>query len=230
MKKFKDHVMETLRSHYLFAGLSDAEYARLQPSLRISELSAAQTLFRQHDDAAFFYLLYSGTVKLYRLSDEGQEKIMRLIQPGQSFAESVMFMDRPRYPVHAEGVRPSVVVAIESTAYLDLMQSSFALCRAVLARMTERIQAHWDEIEALTLQNSRYRVIAYLISLVPPGSVAEVSVTLPVSKSLIASQLAITPETLSRILRQLAEGGLIRVQGARVEIPNVEELQTRLMR
>lgn len=153
---------------------------------------------------------------------------MRLIRPGMSFAESVMFMKQPRYPVHAQAVRASTLVAIGSGAYLETLRTSFAACRTVMAKMTERIQAHWDEIEFLALQNSRYRVVHYLLGLVSAGATGEADVTLPSRKSLIASQLAVTPETLSRILHALDEEGLIAIQDYAVRIRDVGALRQHL--
>ncbi|HEU4616981.1 MAG TPA: Crp/Fnr family transcriptional regulator [Gammaproteobacteria bacterium] len=217
-----------LRKHYLFAALSEAQWERIAPRTHVRSFAAGRRLFSQGDAASEFFLLLEGMVKLYRVSAEGQEKIMRMIAPGMSFAESVMFMDEPRYPVHSEGVEAGALVAIECSAYLDILRESFDACRTVMARMTERIQAHWDEIEALTLQNSRYRVVSYLLGLVPEGAASEACVRLPSRKTLIASQLAATPETLSRILHALREEGLIEIRDYDVYMPDITALRRSL--
>ncbi|AWN15746.1 Nitric oxide -responding transcriptional regulator Dnr (Crp/Fnr family) [Salinisphaera sp. LB1] len=186
-------------------------------------------LFQQGDQASAFFLLYSGTVKLYRVSHNGHEKIMRLIEPGQSFAESVMFMNAPRYLVNAQGLKAGVWVAIDTAAYLEILQASFATCRTVLANLTQRIETHWDEIEALSLQNSRYRVVHYLLSLACGRDMGPATVRLPAAKSLIAAKLAVTPETLSRILRLLQDEDLIEMQGHCLHIPNMASLRGQLM-
>lgn len=217
-----------LRPHYLFAALTEAQWAAILPHVHLHGFDAKQRLFSQGDRGVAFFLLRRGVVKLFRVSAEGQEKIMRLIHPQMSFAESVMFMDEPRYPVHAEGVEPGEVIAIDAAAYLELLEDSFATCRTVMAQMTQRIQAHWDEIEALTLQNSRYRIVNYLLGLVPEGAGGEVRVRLPSRKSLIATQHAVTPETLSRVLHGLGEEGLIEVRDYDVRIPDVAALRRHL--
>lgn len=216
---------EELRQHYLFAALTDPQWTRVVAHTHARPFSTGQHLFSRDDAAHEFFLLQAGVVKLYRVSAEGQEKIMRLIRPGMSFAESVMFMDEPRYPVHAQGVEAGTLMAIESAAYLDILRESFDTCRTVMARMTERIQAHWNEIEALTLQNSRYRVVSYLLSLLPEDAVGEARVTLPSRKALIAAQLAATPETLSRILHALSDEGLIEIRDYEVRMPNLDALR-----
>src|SRR5512146_2550407 len=93
-----------LRHHYLFSALSDAQRERLLAAAQTRNFSAGELLFAHGDVAKCFFLVRKGSVKLYRLSPEGAEKIMRLIRPSQTFAESVVFMDEPHYPVHGEGV------------------------------------------------------------------------------------------------------------------------------
>src|SRR5512143_2586576 len=220
--------IQELRRHYLFAALTEPQWTKIVPHAHVQAFEAGQHLFSQGDPAHEFFLLREGAVKLYRVSAEGQEKIMRLIRPGMTYAESVMFMDEPRYPVHAQGVDAGILVAIESAAYLGILRESFAACRTVMARMTERLHANWDEIEALTLQNSRYRVVSYLLGLVPDDASGEARVTLPARKALIAAQLAATPETLSRILHTLSDEGLIEVRDYEVRMPNVAALRRSL--
>ncbi|HEX5421805.1 MAG TPA: Crp/Fnr family transcriptional regulator [Gammaproteobacteria bacterium] len=221
-------LLRELRRHYLFTTLTELQWSRIAACTRVQSFSERQLVFGQGDPAKEFFVLDAGVVKLYRVSAEGQEKIMRLIRPGMSFAESVMFMDEPRYPVHAQGVEPGVLVAIESAAYLDVLRESFEACRIVMAQMTQRIQAHWDEIEALTLQNSRYRVVSYMLGLVPEGTAGSARITLPSRKSLIASQVAATPETLSRILHALGEEGLIESHDYTIWIPSLTALRKSL--
>lgn len=220
--------LQGLRGHYLFAALTESQWTRIVSHAHARSFRSAQHLFSRGDPAQEFFLLQEGLVKLYRVSAEGHEKIMRLIRPGMTFAESVMFMDEPRYPVHAQGVEPGAVLAIGSAAYLDILRESFDTCRTVMATMTQRIHAHWDEIEALTLQNSRYRVVSYLLSLLPEEEVEQARIKLPSRKALIAAQLAATPETLSRILHALSEEGLIEIHDYDVYMPDVAALRARL--
>ena len=220
-----DTLARELRHHYLFSALNDTQRMRVLTHAAVRPFAAGEHLFSHGDEAASFFLLRQGSVKLYRLSPGGHEKIMRFIRPPQTFAESVMFMDTPRYPVHGAGVEAGELVAFECAAFLDILQESFATCRAVMAQMTQRIQAHWDEIEALTLENSRYRVVHYLLGLVPHGEHGRVSVILPARKMLIAAHVAVTPETLSRTLRALNDEGLIEISEDRVTIPDTDALR-----
>jgi CRP-like cAMP-binding protein len=218
-------LMRELHHHYLFAALSERQQQRLLASAVLRRAEAGEALFARGEAARHFFLLRSGCVKLYRLSAQGDEKIMRLIRPPQTFAESILFMDAPRYPVSGAAIEAAALLAFDRETFLGVLQESFATCRAVMAQMTRRIQAHWDEIETLALKNSAYRVVHYLLGLISADARSPVTVKLPTRKVLIAAHLAVTPETLSRTLRSLSEVGLIEVNGDAVTLIDVERLR-----
>jgi CRP-like cAMP-binding protein len=82
-----------------------------------------------------------------------------------------------------------------------------------------------NQIESLTLQNATYRLVAYLLEEIPRDVRTSPEVQLTTPKGVIASRLAIQPETLSRILAKLRQGGLIEVHGNHITIRNVQALR-----
>ncbi|MGH8274009.1 MAG: Crp/Fnr family transcriptional regulator [Gammaproteobacteria bacterium] len=214
-----------LQQHRLFVSLDEAQRGEMEAHSRRKQLAAGERLFAQGDKADRFWWLESGQIKLYRLSRDGHEKIMGLVTPRHSFAEGVLFMDSPRYPVNAEAVAASTVFGFEREAYLAILENSFAACRALFRQMVQRTQHHLDEIEALTIQNARFRLVNFLLRLQRSGGKETMTVSLPARKFLIASQLAMQPETLSRLFRELEEADLIRMQGDTIRIVNVEALE-----
>ena len=219
-----------LSDHYLFAALDQPQRRKLMANSQVRHLDAEAYLFMQGDSASAFWWLESGQIKLYRLSSDGHQKIMGLVTPHQSFAEGVLFMDTPRYPVNAEAVAPSTVRGFDRETYLRILETSFATCRSLLRQMVQRTQRHLDEIEALTIRNARFRLVHYLLSLTGEASADEPdAVRLPARKTLIASQLAIQPETLSRLFRELERRDMIRVSGDTIRINDPQALQQLLI-
>jgi CRP-like cAMP-binding protein len=82
-----------------------------------------------------------------------------------------------------------------------------------------------NQIESLTLQNATYRLVAYLLEEIPRDVRTSPEVQLTTPKGVIASRLAIQPETLSRILAKLRQGGLIEVHGNHITIRDVQALR-----
>ena len=78
------------------------------------------------------------------------------------------------------------------------------------------------------LRSGTERVMGYLLNRVPPNAVnGNAVVTLPTKKGIIASQLNLTHEHFSRILRELFTAGLIEVDGRNVHIASVSQLRAR---
>lgn len=191
------------------AGLGGDACTRLARTASCHALAPGQFLFRQHEPAAQFFVVAAGSIKLYRMSPAGQEKVVAQVATGDSFAEGVLFMDAPRYPVHAQAIEASHVIGLSAATYRDILLSSPETCLALMGRLSGRIGRLLDEIESLTLQNSRDRVIHFLHGLLPPDAADNTVITLPARKETIAAQLSIRPETLSRVLSGLVRDGLV---------------------
>lgn len=217
------------RQHLLFSGFDEAQL--LQVANVIAEICIAdgEHLFRQQEPARYFYLLGSGQIKLYRLSAHGEEKVIELIAPGQSFAEAVMFMDIGVYPVNAQALGECRLWRVEMAAYRALLQQAPETSLRLLGYMSQRLHQLIREIDQLTLQNATMRIVQFLLNALPPQSTdAPQPIQWETPKSILASRLSVRPETFSRILQQLSQEELIRVHGKTVEILDVAALRQRL--
>lgn len=222
-------IPDILARQYFLSGLSAPQRARLYAGAAQWSLAPGQALFAQGDAAAFFYVVAEGRLKLYRLSRDGDEKVMGLVGAGDSFAEGVLFMPDPRYPVSAEALQASRVVAIRCADFRAILESSFDSCLSVMGKLTGRIRGLIDEVESLTLRDSRYRVVHYLTTLLPEPDTEAVTLRLPARKSVIAAQLAIRAETFSRTLKLLADEQLIVARsGRQIDVPDAARLRRAL--
>ncbi len=215
----------TFRQNPLFRSLSDEQMAQLLAATHIKQLAQGLGLFEAGSPAEHFYLLKSGQIKLYRLSPSGQEKVIEIINPGQTFAEALMFLDIPGYPVNAQVLSDAELYVISNRAFLAILRESVESCFHVMANLSVRLKQQLNEIDALTLQNAGLRVVNYLSQLIPAGEEGDCDITLPAAKNIIASRLSITPETLSRTFNTLSREGLIVVDGLHITVHDVEALR-----
>ncbi len=216
---------DELRRLPVLAGLSDEQLARVRRAARLVELAEGEHLFEHGQRAERFFMLREGRIKLYRLSPEGDEKVIEIIRPGQSFAEAVMFMEGKRYPVSAQALVRSELVAFDNSVFLQILRESVETCFRVMAAMSMRLRARVNEIEALALQNATLRLVNYLLGELPEDAGESAEIRLPAPKNVIASRLSVQPETLSRILHQLCDKGLITVQGRTITVHDVPALR-----
>lgn len=219
----KSFIAHRLSGFYMFSELQPAQIQKLACGTRLIEISRGTFLFNRGDKAHGFYLLLEGQVKLGIISPQGDEKIIGLIQPGQSFGEAVLFLERS-FPIYAQATLDSKVLLITREAIFDILDNDVTVVRRMLAGISARNRQLVNDIESLSLQNSTQRLIGYLLQ-ISTDSTNPGRVHLPANKVTIASMLNITPETLSRIMLRLHNAGHIEVNGKEIIITNVDGLR-----
>ena len=212
-----------LRHHPLFGALSETDIGGLLPHVHELRYPRGQVLFQRGDVCDGVHLLITGMVKLSVTAPQGNEKIVELIRPGQSFGEAVMFLDRS-YPVMAQALEDSFLLMVEKRAIVGAIEADPRFARSMLAGLSTRLHGLIRDVESYSMQNAVQRVIAFLLQCVPDEDTQGYCVVLPVNKNLIASRLNLTPETLSRTLHQLVTQQLISVNGREIEILDSERL------
>ena len=210
----------------LFLALTPAQIESIAAAARERRLAKGEMLFQKGDPAKGFFVVVSGQMKLAFPSAQGNEKVVEIIGPEQSFGEAVMFMDRP-FPVFAEALLDTLLIHIGKDAVFRLLEADPSFARRMLAGLSMRLHSLIADVESYSLRSSAQRVIGYLLQHGPDDDRSEgkIDVTLPTSKQVIASRLNLTPETLSRIFHDLTEAGLIEVHGRHITVPDLQRLR-----
>jgi len=209
----------------LFQQLPDAEIATLVQGTREIHVRREQLLFQKGDAGTGFYVVGYGQIKLVFPSAQGNEKVLKIVGPGQSFGEAVMFLGKP-YIVSAQALTDALLLHISKEVIFAAIDRDSTFARKMLAGLSMRLHELIQDVEAYSLQSGAQRLIGFLIQQVGVGAATgrPVEFDLPASKNIIASRLNLTPETLSRILHNLMETGLITVKGRRITVHDVERL------
>jgi CRP-like cAMP-binding protein len=208
-------IQEALATSHLFSALDETQIERVRRHCHITDMVEGESLFFQGDNATSFYLVLSGRIKLYRVSPDGKEKVVEIIEAGTTFAEALMFMDEPHYPVTATALAPSRVIVINGREYKAMLRESIDSCFLLMGSMSYRLHGLIREIDALSLDTGTVRTVAYLLHQSPADSN---NFELTVAKSVIASRLSVKPETFSRILKNLHERDIVSIDGRHVTI------------
>ncbi len=211
----------------LFQELTPEQLAKLEPACRERRLSKGAMLFQKGDPAKGFFVVVFGQIKLAFPSAQGNEKVVQIVGPRQSFGEAVMFLDLP-CPVFAEALVDSLLLHIGSAPVFELLETDPLFARRMLAGLSMRLHSLVQDVETYSLRSSAQRVVGYLLQHCPQAdgeSEGAFDISLPTSKQVIASRLNLTPETLSRIFHDLTANGLIAVSGKQITINNAKRLR-----
>ena len=208
-----------------FAGVPAAVIDRIAADTTEMHVPRGEILFTRGDPCRGFYLVIYGQVKLSLVTPEGTEKVVDVVGPKRTFGEALMFAGKP-YMVMAQTLEDAMLLHVSRDAVFREVDRDPAFARALLAGLSQRLHRLVNDVESYSLESGVQRVIGYLLHLdTKPGEQGPHTVTLPMSKALVASRLNLTPEHFSRILHDLTEAGLVHVNGRSIEIVDVQRLQ-----
>jgi CRP-like cAMP-binding protein len=203
----------------LFRELSPEEIDRLAQGTTEHHVSRGSVIVNKGDPTEGFHLVVYGQIKLSLTTPQGDEKVVEIIGPGFSFGEALMFMGKA-YIVTATALADSLLLHVKRETVFEGLARDPEFARRMLAGMSRKLHSLVSDLESVTLKSGRERVIGYLLRRDLDGADGDApfTVTLPVSKAIVASRLNLTPEHFSRILHDLAAEGLIEVAGRDVKI------------
>ena len=210
----------------LFSAMNAIELQRLAGGSQLRRLSRGDIVFRVGQPCEEFHVTVIGQVKLFAISAAGQEKVVELIGPGNSFGEAFMFMGKP-YIINAQALTDTLLLTVGKQAVLTEISHDSQFALRMLAGISRRLHGLVHDVEAFALHSGIQRVIGYLLrdhDVTDGAAGAAVTVSLPVSKATIASRLSLTPEYFSRVLRELESGGLIEVDKRDIRILDSKRL------
>ena len=206
----------------LFQDMDQAELERLAEGSQLRQFVRGEDVFRVGDPCNEFHVTVSGQIKLYAVSPAGQEKIIEIVGPGNSFGEAIMFSNKP-YIINAQALTDTLLLSVSKASLLQEIAIDTRFCLRMLAGLSRRLHGLINDVQAYSLHSGVERVVGYLLRDLPgDGDQADSlqRVVLPVSKAAIASRLSMTPEYFSRVLHELESKGLIEMDKREIRIPD----------
>lgn len=212
-----------IAGHDLFNEVAPRDLSQLVAATGARRLQKGEILFEKGARPAGIFLVASGHILLAVSSPQGGKKVLGIFGVGQSIGEAEVVMDSP-YPYFAESVDDAEVLEVGQGALLALLDKDKKFARRLMNCLGARQHDLVYSVESYTLRTGAERVIGYLLQHAKIQASGRLTVELPATKQLIASLLHITPETLSRIFRDLSEAGLIEARTRHIHIPDIDRL------
>ena len=180
-----------------FEGISRESKEALSRYCMPLECSKHAVLFREGQPGEAMYLLAKGRVSLHKLSLEGREIVIKVLKPGEVFAEAILF-EKKFYPVTAVALTEILVFKLLRRDLLALLrQEDFRNDFIAMLLGKQRYLA--DKIQQLTSQDVEQRLRAFLIEQYEEQQ----EIRVEINKKQLAAAIGATPETLSRLLQDL---------------------------
>jgi CRP-like cAMP-binding protein len=191
------NVPQILDQARFFEGISKQSKEALSKLCIPIERPKHTVLFHEGEPGEAMYLLARGRVSLHKLSPEGREVVIKVIKPGEVFAEVILF-EKKFYPVAAVALTDILVFKILRRDLLNILrQEDFRNDFIAMLLRKQRYLA--DKIQQLTSQDVEQRLRAFLIEQYG----AHNQIHAEINKKQLAAAIGATPETLSRLLQDL---------------------------
>ncbi len=214
--------LEALRHAELFHDLSAADLAKIYPLARTRQVERDAFFFHQGDAADLFYVLMAGQVKLTQLTSDGNQQLMRLIQPGEMFG-GIAALGNATYPASAQAAQDSTALTWHTDTILQLMETHPRVALNTIHHLAQRVQELQQRNLELATERVERRIAHVLLRLVrASGRKAETGILIdfPLSRQDIAEMSGTTLYTVSRTLNAWQQKGLVEIGRERVLICN----------
>ena len=193
----------------IFSTLDEDELYEVLMVASHRKLNKGETLYTEGDELEKLYVINKGKVKISKISREGKEQIIRILDESDFTGELSLFSTQA-VKSNAEAITTTEVCIIEGEKIRELMATKSSIALKILKELSKRLEETEDLVETIGLQGVDEKVATLLLSLAK-----EDTIELSVSKRDLSAHIQISPETFSRRLTSFEEMGLIRQESSR---------------
>lgn len=178
-------------------GLSETDYLQVQPFISLKNVSKSDFLLKEGDVCSHFFFVEKGLLRLYALNDEGKENILQFATENWIVSDrgSVYFQQPSTYYIDA--VEETLVVMLDEDFINEVSKINVDFRRKNEQLLQKHIRQLYKRISQLLGASAKRRYLDF-VQMYP-------DIMLRVPQWMIASYLGVTPESLSRVRKALAE-------------------------
>jgi CRP/FNR family cyclic AMP-dependent transcriptional regulator len=215
-------IAEVLRKWPFFSELGEDQLAEVVSHVQERTFRRGEVILLEGEAPQAVYFIVRGQVRVYRLSPEGREQVLKRLGPGGAF-NLVPVLDGGPNPSSAMAWTDVTVYAIERGHFLQMVREHPALAVAVLADFATKLRHMTALVEDLSLRTVGARLAKLLLT----QAIEEETVPRRMTQQEMAAQLGTVREVVGRALAELEREGLIRVERHRIIIVDRSGLESK---
>lgn len=200
----------------LFSGITEASLQTLLQASSLRNFAAGHVLVQQGDKPECLYMVIKGAARTFRMDAEGREATIRMLLPGDTCMEAVMFMGGDS-PINVQVMEPSQLLLLPAHIVKRHVLDDAAFAANLLRIVARHYKNAMHQIDAMNIKSPLQRVGYYFLTRHLEMAPDSLEFTLPFRKQTVANYLGITPETFSRTLQQIKALG-IDIDGERIKM------------
>jgi len=199
----------------MFSALDEAALEELLSECELLHRKAGERIFWPSDPAERFFVVLGGQVKIYMLSPRGDEQILHLYGPSETFGEAAMWAEI-NYPAFADALTDTTLLAISRRRLREIITRDADLAMGMMAGLSRKLREFNQLIEQLSLKEVPARLAGIILA--EADRVGSDRFRLRQTKRQLAGRIGTVAETLSRALGKLKAEGLIEVRGPDITV------------
>jgi CRP/FNR family transcriptional regulator len=229
----KDRLLVQDCTHCIAKSLSDLcnlSGEELEDFLKIQKFlifDKHQTVFYEGKPCHGIYILCSGKVKLIQSSRQGQQHILRIINPGELIEKNGLY-NMNRHSVTCETLERSQINFIEKADFVNLVKKHKELALKLINALSRELELAQQKISHSTFETARERLAEVLLQLGDQYGTKkenEVAIELYLTREELAELTGTSLETLVRLLSSLKKDKIIRTDGKKISLVNLTRLK-----
>ncbi|NTW48605.1 MAG: Crp/Fnr family transcriptional regulator [Chlorobiales bacterium] len=187
-----------------------------------------EELFREGMPPRFLPIILSGKVKVVKYLEKGKEAIINIFSDGDTFVIPPLIDNMP-YPATAIAIEPTCLIQIEREDFLELLRSEPEFASAITTELSKLLREKNTVIRELATQSPEHRILVTLLRIIDKSSeAAGVPIVVKLRRQDIAEMAGLTTETTIRVIRQLAERKVVKIERGKIIIERPDALKTEL--
>ena len=219
-----------LRNVPLFAGLSDQALEDLASSLGRRTFAKGMIIFHKGSPGQTMYVVESGKVRIFTLSETGQEVTLNVYGPGDVFGEFSLLDGLPR-SAGAVAMERTVTRTLHRDHFFQHLEASPSMAKSIIEVLTARLRFTTEHAESLAFLDVYGRVAMRLVDLAGRYGTEKdgIELDLHLTQAKLATWVAATRESVNKVLGTFRDQGLIAVEGQKITILDLEGLERRIV-
>ena len=215
-------IKDILKKSPLFSALAERDLNAVAKISTTKSYAKGEAIFNEGEPADRLFILNSGRIEVFKLSAEGKRQILRIVLPGEVFAEAAMFSGET-YPAYADAASDCELLSIAQEEFLELLKRNPELSLRMLGALSKLLRGFTGMIEDLCLRDVPSRLAKFFLD--RSIKVDRDFFQLDMKMGDLAQKICTVNETLSRTLRKMRVKEVIDVKGKTITILNKEALQ-----
>jgi len=205
--------IEALRANEYFDDCAASLLHEISSHIQLREYERGEVIFWEGDACDGVFIMHEGSAKIYRVSPQGRQYIVRILQEGDTFGEVPTF-DGDVNPVNVEALETARIWLIDAAILRRLVQKHPQFAQKVLSNFGRMLRGMVRQVSEMAFYQVTHR-LARLINELPPD---DAGASAHMTQEQMAARLGTVREVVARSLRELERSGAIKVENRRIRV------------